>query len=211
MIKSDVNILFNHKNSEASMAMGGSSSEKTLFHRMVETGSLKALKILQEFSLPSHFRLTCNIEYKINEGDQKGELRGITALYLAVDKQKTENDDVYAEVGVDEIKYFPPIEFYALVKIEEPKNSSYKGGLLRYNEPGNMTLSVYIKHLEELKVDIKYGDFIGYPESETRTRYYNVSNDGKVTSDNKHNMFGYKPYYRNIVCTAVQDNTFRGV
>ena len=57
---------------------------------MVETGSLKALKILQEFSLPSHFRLTCNIEYKINEGDQKGELRGITALYLAVDKQKTE-------------------------------------------------------------------------------------------------------------------------
>jgi hypothetical protein len=98
-----------------------------------------------------------------------------------------------------------------LVKIEEPKNSSYKGGLLRYNEPGNMTLSVYIKHLEELKVDIKYGDFIGYPESETRTRYYNVSNDGKVTSDNKHNMFGYKPYYRNIVCTAVQDNTFRGV
>ena len=65
--------------------------------------------------------------------------------------------------------------------------------------------------MEELKVDIKYGDFIGYPESETRTRYYNVSNDGKVTSDNKHNMFGYKPYYRNIVCTAVQDNTFRGV
>jgi ankyrin repeat protein len=90
MIKSDVNILFNHKNSEASMAMGGSSSEKTLFHRMVETGSLKALKILQEFSLPSHFRLTCNIEYKINEGDQKGELRGITALYLAIDKQRTE-------------------------------------------------------------------------------------------------------------------------
>ena len=90
MIKSDVNILFNHKNSEASMAMGGSSSEKTLFHRMVESGSLKALEILKEFSLPSHFRLTCNIEYKINEGDQKGELRGITALYLAVDKQKTE-------------------------------------------------------------------------------------------------------------------------
>lgn len=136
---------------------------------------------------------------------------GIKLVLYRVDKQKTENDDVYAEVGVDEIKYFPPVEFYALVKIEEPKNSSYKGGLLRYNEPGNMTLSVYIKHLEELKVDIKYGDFIGYPESETRTRYYNVSNDGKVTSDNKHNMFGYKPYYRNIVCTPVQDNTFRGV
>jgi hypothetical protein len=74
-----------------------------------------------------------------------------------------------------------------------------------------MTLSVYIKHLEELKVDIKYGDFIGYPESETRTRYYNVSNDGKVTSDNKHNMFGFKPYYRTILCVPAQEFEFRGI
>jgi hypothetical protein len=98
-----------------------------------------------------------------------------------------------------------------LVKIEEPKNSTYNNGILRYLEPGNMTLSVYIRHLEELKIDIKYGDYIGYPESETRTRYYQVTNDGKVTSDNKHNMFGYKPYYRSILCSPVQDNQFRGV
>jgi hypothetical protein len=72
-------------------------------------------------------------------------------------------------------------------------------------------ISVYIKHLEQLNVDIRYGDFIGYQESETRTRFYTVTNDGKVVSDNKHNMFGYKPYYRNIVCSPTQDNTFRGV
>jgi hypothetical protein len=34
---------------------------------------------------------------------------GIKLVLYRVDKQKTENDDVYAEVGVDEIKYFPPI------------------------------------------------------------------------------------------------------
>jgi hypothetical protein len=103
------------------------------------------------------------------------------------------------------------VEFNALVKIDSPKNSSYKGGLLRYNEPGTMTLSVYIKHLEELNIDVRYGDYIGYPESETRTRYYTVTNDGKVTSDNKHNMFGYKPYYRSITCAPAQDSQFRGV
>jgi len=139
-----------------------------------------------------------------------GDINFKLVLYR-VDRQKTSVDDVYAEVGMDEIKYFPPMEFNALVKIEEPKNSSYKGGLLHYNEPGNMILSVYIKHLSELGVDIRYGDYIGYPESETRTRYYTVTNDGKVTSDNKHSMWGFKPHYRTITCAPVQDKSFRGV
>ena len=160
----------------------------------------------------SKFLSQDDFDLNIQMGEEylHGDLNMKLVLYR-VDRQKTENDDVYAEVGTDEIKYFPPIEFNGLVKIEEPKNTAYKTGLLRYLEPGNMILSVYIKHLNELNVDIRYGDYIGYPESETRTRFYTVTNDGKVTSDNKHNMFGYKPYYRNIVCTAVQDNTFRGV
>jgi hypothetical protein len=42
-------------------------------------------------------------------------------------------------------------------------------------------------------------------------RYYTVTNDGKVTSDNKHNLFGYKPYYRTITCAIAQEQEFRGV
>lgn len=151
-----------------------------------------------------------DLHIKMGEEYLHGDINMRLVLYR-VDRQKTDIDDVYGEVGMDEIKYYPPIEFNALVKIEEPKNNSYKGGLVRYNEPGNMNISVYIKHLEELNIDIKYGDFIGYPESETRTRFYQVTNDGKVVSDNKHNMFGYKPYYRNITCVPIQDTTFRGI
>ena len=160
----------------------------------------------------SKFLSQDDFDLNIQMGEEylHGDLNMKLVLYR-VDRQKTENDDVYAEVGKDEIKYFPPIEFNGLVKIEEPKNSAYKTGLLHYLEPGNMILSVYIKHLNELNVDIRYGDYIGYPESETRTRFYTVTNDGKVTSDNKHNMFGYKPYYRTITCTPVQDSSFRGV
>ena len=128
-----------------------------------------------------------------------------------VDRLKTDTDDVYAEAGMDEIKYFPPVEFNALVKIDEPKNNTYKSGMVRYNEPGNLTLSVYITHLQELGIDIRYGDFIGYQDSEEKVRYYTVSNDGKVTSDNKHKMFGYKPHYRTIVCVPAQETEFRGV
>jgi hypothetical protein len=151
-----------------------------------------------------------DLHQKIGQEYLHGDLNMKLVLYR-VDTSKTDIDNVYAEVGIDETKFFPPVEFNALVKIEEPKNSTYNNCILRYLEPGNMTLSVYIRHLEELKIDIKYGDYIGYPESETRTRYYQVTNDGKVTSDNKHNMFGYKPYYRSILCSPVQDNQFRGV
>ena len=139
-----------------------------------------------------------------------GDLNMKLVLYR-VDRSKSNIDAVYAEVNKDQIQYFPPVEFNALVQVAGPDNKTYKNGLLRYNEPGNLTLSVYIKHLEELKIDITYGDFIGYSETEERLRFYTVVNDGKVTSDNKHSMFGYRPFYRTIVCSPVQQTEFRGI
>ncbi len=139
-----------------------------------------------------------------------GDLNMKLVLYR-VDKSKTSVDAVYGEVNKDQIKYFPPVEFNALVQIAGPENKTYKNGLIRYNEPGNLTLSVYIKHLEELKIDVSYGDFIGYPETEERVRFYTVVNDGRVTSDNKHSMFGYRPFYRTILCAPVQETEFRGI
>ena len=120
-------------------------------------------------------------------------------------------DDVYGESGVEEIRYKPPVEFNAYVKIDAPNNKSYGSGLVNQMEPGNMTLGVYNKHLEELSIDINYGDYIGYPENETTMRYYVVANDGRVTSDIKHTIGGYKAFYRTIVCSWVSENEFKGV
>jgi hypothetical protein len=139
-----------------------------------------------------------------------GDLNMTLVLYR-VDRTKTSIDDVYGEVGRDEIKYLPPIEFNGLIKVVEAENKAYKTGLLRFLEPGNMILSVYIKHLDDLKVDIRFGDYIGYPDSEKRVRYYTVVNDGKVTADSKHHHFGYKPSYRTIICVPTQENEFKGI
>ena len=65
--------------------------------------------------------------------------------------------------------------------------------------------------MDELEIDIQYGDYIGYYETETRVRYYTVTNDGRVISDNKHNYAGTRPYYRSIIASAVVDNEFRGL
>jgi len=103
---------------------------------------------ISKFFSETDFDLNQQIGQEYLHGDINMKL-----VLFRVDKQKTDTDEVYAEVGKDQIKFLPPIEFNGLVKIEEPKNTTYKGGLGRYLEPGNMTVSVYLKHLEELKID----------------------------------------------------------
>ena len=78
-------------------------------------------------------------------------------------------------------------------------------------EPGNIRISVYQSHLDELEIEVEYGDYIGYYETENRVRYYVVNNDGRVVSDNKHTYAGYKPFYRTINASPVNENEFRGI
>jgi hypothetical protein len=139
-----------------------------------------------------------------------GDLNMKFVLYR-VDRTKTDTDSIYAEVGKDEIKFFPPIEVNGLVQIAEAKNSSYKAGLVRYLEPGNLTIKIYLSHLDDLNVKIIYGDFVGYAESEETIRFYQVIDDGRIQADGKHKMFGYKPHYLTIVCAPVQESEFRGI
>lgn len=149
------------------------------------------------------FNLQIGQEYLYNDVNM--------TLYLyRVDSNKTDNDDIYGEAGKDNIFYHPKIEINCLVRIEQPKNATYKNGLLRYLEPGNLTFYVYIQHLKELGIDINYGDYIGYPENDNKIRYYSVSDNGNIISDNKHNMFGFKPYYRTVICVPAQEGEFKG-
>lgn len=139
-----------------------------------------------------------------------GDMNFTLVLYK-VDKQRTKNDDVYGEVGTDEIQFLPPIEFKAYVKIVEPTNPYMGNTRIVQTEPGNMTFSVYNKELDALSIDIDLGDYIGYYETETKVRYYSVVNDGKITSDLKHSYGGYKAFYKTYVCTPVSYNEFRGI
>ena len=134
-----------------------------------------------------------------------------TLVLYSVDRSKTNVDDVYGEAASEEIRYYPPVEFKGLVKIEAPTNSSYASGLVRYDEPGNLTISVYKKHLDELNINPRYGDYIGYPEAENRVRYYTIADAGKVTSDNAHTIGGYKAFYRTVKCSWVSENEFKGI
>jgi hypothetical protein len=140
----------------------------------------------------------------------EGDMNFTLVLYR-VDRYKTKTDDVYGETVSDGIKFKTPVEFKAFVQVMAPENKNLGNSKIEQFEPGNVRISVYQSHLEELDIDIEYGDYIGYYETETRVRYYVVANDGRVVSDNKHTYGGYKPFYRTIIATPVSENEFRGL
>ena len=140
------------------------------------------------------------------EGDMN-----FTVILYRVDRYKTKTDDVYGEVVKDGVKYLPPIELKGLVKIVAPTNQKLGNSKLRQEEPGNMTFSIYQKQLDELNVDILFGDYLAYYETESKVRYYSVADDGRVVSDNKHTYAGYRPFYRTILATPVSQNDFKGI
>jgi hypothetical protein len=134
-----------------------------------------------------------------------------TVVLYRIDRLKTKTDDVYGEALKDGIKFLPPIELKGYVQISAPENKQIAGNKLNQVEPCNMRFYLYQRQLDELSIDIEFGDYLGYYETENRVRYYVVNNDGRVVSDNKHNYAGYKPYYRTIMASAVIDNEFRGL
>jgi hypothetical protein len=161
---------------------------------------------LEKFFGAEDFELDIAMGREWLEGDMNFRL----VLYR-VDKQKTKTDDVYGETVEDGIKFHPPVEFRGYVQVEQPENQNYGQSSMSQMEPGNLKVGVYQDTLDDLDIEIEYGDYIGYYETESRVRYYSVVNDGRVVSDNKHTYGGYKPFYRSIVASPVNDNEFRGL
>ena len=139
-----------------------------------------------------------------------GDMNFTVVLYR-IDRRKTKTDDVYGEVLEDGIQFLAPVELKGLVKVMAPTSKFIGTSKVELKEPGNMQFSIYQKTLDDMGVEIFLGDYFGYFESEDRVRYYVVSDDGYVKSDNKHTYGGYKPFYRKVVATYVSENEFRGI
>jgi hypothetical protein len=151
-----------------------------------------------------------NLEISMGEEWLLGDMNFTVVLYR-VDQEKTKKDDVYGETVEDGIQFKAPVELKGLVQIMAPTSKLVGSSRLEIQEPGNMKFSVYQKTLDDLGVEIFYGDYLGYYETEDKVRYYVVSDDGYVRSDNKHTYGGYKPFYRTIIATYVSENEFKGI
>lgn len=163
------------------------------------------IRRMEKFYSESDFDLENSLAREFIEGDLN-----ITVVLFQVDKLASEKvgDDLYGEVDAKQIKFKPPKEINVRIVLEEAKNESYSEGHLRYQDYGNFIFTVFTDHLEELDVDIQYGDYIGYADREDNIKYFTVVNDGRINSDNAHTRVGYKAYYRTITCVTADENEF---
>jgi len=148
----------------------------------------------------------------INMGEEwlLGDMNFTIILYR-IDRYKTKTDDVYGESLKDGIQFLSPIELKGYVQIMAPTNQKLGTSKVQQDEPGNLRFSIYQQTLSEMEVDIQFGDYIGYYETEKKVRYYSVSDDGRVVSDNRHTYGGVRPFYRTIIATPVNENEFKGI
>jgi hypothetical protein len=151
-----------------------------------------------------------NLDINMGEEWLLGDMNFTIILYR-VDRYKTKTDDVYGEALKDGIQFLSPIELKGYVQIMAPTNQKLGNSKVQQDEPGNLRFSIYQQTLSEMDVDIQFGDYIGYYENEKKVRYYSVSDDGRVVSDNKHNYGGVRPFYRTVIATPVNENEFRGI
>lgn len=162
---------------------------------------------INKFFSEEDFDLELTMGREAIEGDGN-----FTLILYRVDRQMTEYDDIYTEATKDGIRFFPPVELKVIPLLAEPENKSYNSnGTNRYIQDGNLKFGIYDQQLTELETSISFGDYIGYPVSETEIRFFSVVNDGVKNYDNKHTIMGYKSAFRTINCAPVDNTEFRGM
>jgi len=140
----------------------------------------------------------------------EGDGNFVVILYR-VDRTMTESN-IYGEASKDGIRYYPPIELRVVLILNEPENKGYNpNGGVRYLQDGKLVFAIYNQQLEELETNISYGDYIGYPVTESEVRYFSVVDDDAVAFDNKQTIMGYKTAYRTITCASVDSSEFTGL
>jgi hypothetical protein len=162
------------------------------------------------------------LDFIYDEGDFKLDMEmadefvkndmNFTVTLFRVDRAKTDTDDLYGESNPQDFRYMPSVELkVAGFQIEEAENKSYNPNTtMRYQQYGNLTFDVFLSELTDKNVDISYGDVIGYSDKEQNFKYWTVQDDGKITADNEHTRYGYKGYYRTIMCVTLDPNLFNG-
>jgi hypothetical protein len=162
---------------------------------------------INKFFSEEDFNLEISMGREAIEGDGN-----FTVILYRVNREMTESDNVYGEASKDGIRFFPPVELKVIPIIAEPENKAYdKNGTNRYLQDGQLSFGIYDAQLTELKTSLNYGDYIGYPVTETEIRYFSVVNDGIKNFDNRHTIMGYKGAFRSIKCAIVDASEFRGL
>lgn len=119
---------------------------------------------------------------------------------------KSVKDDIYGQSKPSEKEFLIPIEITIVPTIGDLE-IEYKGkDGINNQKINNFTFGIYKEELKSKNITIKSGDFVIYNDGETNRTYEVIS----VTElDTNNTAYGFKPFYKNVKCKLVlEDTTF---
>ena len=148
------------------------------------------------------FQLAMSMEY-INK------VLNQTIVLYEVDLERTKIDEVYVESNYKNIVFKTPVELNVMYTIDKAELKTYDTKTIKgyYAKTGKLHFQIMLKELEANDCDIKRGDYIGIQVTPEHMEFFIVTDDGRVNFDNRHTLWGTKPYFRSISCTVVGDLT----
>lgn len=148
------------------------------------------------------FQLAMSMEY-INK------VLNQTIILYEVDLDKTKTNDIYHESNFKNLVFKTPIELNVMYLLDKAELKTYDTSKIKgyYVKTGKLSFQIMLKELEANECDIKRGDYVGIQVTPDHIEYFIVTDDGRVNYDNKHTLWGTKPYFRSIQCSVVSDIT----
>lgn len=131
-----------------------------------------------------------------------------TVTIYKVDVIKTKSNNVYGQTKTKDKKFFSPVKISVMLNIDSTTQSYYgdnAGGIAR-EDTGPLSFGVYLKELEEKKLEINRGDFVEYNLSGKRARYYEVENAENVIDTTDKTIGGFKSYWRKVTAIPVKED-----
>lgn len=121
---------------------------------------------------------------------------------------KTKSHDLYGQTKTKDKAFFSPVKIKAMVTVEPSTQSYYgdnPGGIVR-DDTGNLTFGVYLKELEEKKLDILRGDYVEYNLSGSKNRFYEVQDAQNVIDTTDKTIGGFKSYWKKVTAIPVKED-----
>jgi len=121
---------------------------------------------------------------------------------------ETKVHNLYGQAKPKDKKFMAPVKISVMVNVEESKQGYYgdnPGGITR-DDTGNISFGVYLKELEEKKIEIDRGDIIEYNLSGEKKRYYEVENANNITDTSSKTIGGFKNYWKKVIGVPVKED-----
>jgi len=123
-----------------------------------------------------------------------------------VDAIKSKTHKLYGEAKAGDKKFMKPVILDSLVEIADGETKFLANDGIFRDDTGPITVKVYLKELEEKRVEINRGDILEYNISGEKPRYYEVTDAQNVVDITSQTIASFKPYWKRVAGVPAKED-----